>query len=147
MGVSMGPRYYDPVIYPTPQYYNPYPARRIIVVNRPMTLPPQFVPIHGNQRVMIAPNGMIMIPHGPPLQIVKQKKTIDNLGEIIGEQTLTKEMLEKGEQKNCSICLDDFVEGDKIIYLPCFHYYHSACIEKWTKTSDKCPLCNIEIKV
>ena len=119
----MGPSYYDPIMYP--RYYNPYPARRIIV----------------------GPNNMIMIPHGPPLQLVKQKQTIDNLGEIIGEQTLTKEMLEKGEQKNCSICLDDFSEGDKIIYLPCFHYYHSKCIEKWTKSSNKCPLCNIEIKV
>ena len=53
----------------------------------------------------------------------------------------------KGEQKNCSICLEDFVVGDKIIYLPCFHYYHANCIEKWTQSSDKCPLCNIEIKI
>ena len=147
MGSSVvGPRYYDPIIYPSYNYYNPYPARRIIVVNRPMALPPQFVPIP-NQRIIIGPNNMIMVPHGPPVHMVKQKQTIDNLGEIIGEQTLTKEMLEKGEQKNCSICLEDFSEGDKIIYLPCFHYYHSVCIEKWTKSSNKCPLCNIEIKV
>ena len=146
MGSSVGPRYYDPIIYPSYNYYNPYPARRIIVVNRPMALPPQFVPIP-NQRVIIGPNNMIMVPHGPPVHMVKQKQTIDNLGEIFGELTLTKEMLVKGEQKNCSICLEDFSEGDKIIYLPCFHYYHSACIEKWTKSSNTCPLCNIEIKV
>ena len=145
----MNPYYEEPIYVPPIQQY-PYPPRRIIVVNRPMggmvAMPPQFVPLNPNQRVIISPHPLMMGPHGPVL-MKKQKRTIDNLGEIIGEQNLTKEMLEKGEQKNCSICLDDFVVGDKIIYLPCFHYYHAKCIEKWTKSSDKCPLCNIEIKV
>ena len=150
MGVSMGPRYYDQVIVPSSPYYYPQP-RRIIVVNRPINgmmpvLPPQFVPIHPNQRVLISPHPIIMGPHGPMIIRKKEKKTIDNLADYIDEQSLTKDMLEKGEQKNCSICLEDFVVGDKIIYLPCFHYYHSKCIEKWMHNSDKCPLCNNEIK-
>ena len=151
MGVSMNPRYYDPIYIPPSRYHYPPPSR-IIYINPSMNgmapLPPQFVPIPPNQRIMYGPHQMIVIPHGPmPIPQKKQKKTIDNLGEIIGEQDLTQEMLEKGEQKNCSICLDDFAVGDKIIYLPCFHYYHAKCIEKWTQSSDKCPLCNIEIKI
>ena len=150
MGVSMNPRYYDPIYIPPSRYH--YPPTRIIYINPSMNgmapLPPQFVPIPPNQRIMYGPHQMIIIPHGPiPIPPKKQKKTIDNLGEIIGEQDLTKEMLEKGEQKNCSICLDDFVVGDKIMYLPCFHYYHSKCIEKWAHSSDKCPLCNTEINI
>ena len=65
---------------------------------------------------------------------------------VLDEKEITQSILEKGEQKNCSICLEDFVVGDKIIYLPCFHYYHSKCIDTWVKNSDKCPLCNNEIK-
>ena len=146
----MSPRYYDPIIVPRPTYYYPPPGR-IIVVNRPvggmMPIPPtQFVPINTNQRIIISPSPIIMGPHGPILIQKQKKKTVDNLSELIEEQSLTKDMLEKGEQKNCSICLDDFVVGDKIIYLPCFHYYHAKCIEKWMKNSDKCPLCNNEIK-
>ena len=150
MGVSMTPRYYDPYIMP-PRYYPP--PGRIILINRPppgvVPVRPQFIPINaGNQRLIISPTPIIMGPHGPiPIHLKPQKKTIDNLGELLEESTLTKEMLEKGELKNCSICLDDFTVGDKIIYLPCFHYYHSKCIEKWVKNSDKCPLCNIEIKI
>ena len=150
MGVSMSPRYYDPIIIPRHHYYYPPPGR-IIYINQPapgmIPIQPHLIPINGgNQRIIIAPSQMVMGPHGP-IQMKQKKKTIDNLAEIIEEKSLTKEMLEKGEQKNCSICLDDFVVGDKIIYLPCFHYYHAKCIEKWVKTSDKCPLCNIEIKV
>ena len=147
----MNPRYYDPIYIPPPRYHYP-PPTRIIYINPSMNgmapLPPQFVPIQANQRIIYAPHQMLIVPHGPIVQlpIKKQKKTIDNLGEIFEEQELTKDMLEKGEQKNCSICLDDFVVGEKIMYLPCFHYYHSKCIEKWMQNSDKCPLCNNEIK-
>ncbi len=153
MGVSMTPSYYSPMYVPRPYYYPP--PGRIIVINRPLAgmqpLPPQFVPIPANQRVAINPtnvvNPMVMIgPQGQVLMKNHKKKTVDNLAELIEERSLTKEMLEKGEQKSCSICLDDFVVGDKIMYLPCFHYYHSKCIEKWMQNSDKCPLCNNEIK-
>lgn len=43
---------------------------------------------------------------------------------------------------DCSICLDDYVQGDKIRSLPCGHFFHSACITKWlTERSCTCPLC------
>ena len=160
MGVSMSPRYYDPIIVPRYNYYYPPPGR-VILVNHPppgmVPIQPRLIPINGGaQRIILSPSPMVIGPHGPntvvigpngPIPKKAKKRTIDNLKELFGEQPLTKEMLEKGEQKNCSICLDDFVVGDKIIYLPCFHYYHAKCIEKWTKTSDKCPLCNIEISI
>ena len=76
----MGPRYYDPVIVPSSPYYYPQP-RRIIVVNRPINgvmpvLPPQFVPVHPNQRVLISPHPIIMGPHGP--MIIKKKRKKDD---------------------------------------------------------------------
>ena len=83
----------------------------------------------------------------PPSAQHNKKKTIPNLSQIFEEVELTQSMLDKGEQKKCSICLEDFEVGTKIIYLPCFHYYHSKCIETWVKESDKCPLCNIEIQI
>ena len=147
MGVSMTPRYYDPIYAPRPYYYPP--PGRIILINRPIAgmqpIPPQFVPIPANQQVLIRP--MMTNPQGQVLMQKPKKKTVDNLAELVEEKTLTKDILDKGEQKSCSICLDDFVVGDKIIYLPCFHYYHAQCIEKWAHSSDKCPLCNTEINI
>ena len=157
MGTSMYPSndyYYQPAMVP----------RRIIYINpnsqvyftQPGTLQPMAP---GLQPINLPPNVIInQSPHMPninniqqptpfPNQKKKQKKTIPNLHELFDEVKLTQSMLDKGEQKKCSICLEDFEVGTKIIYLPCFHYYHSECIENWTKNSDKCPLCNLPIKI
>ena len=89
------------------------------------------------------------MPMPIPIQMPpqEQKKTILNLSDYFEEITLTQSILDKGEQKKCSICLENFEVGAKIIYLPCFHYYHANCIETWVKNSDKCPLCNNKIKI
>jgi len=46
---------------------------------------------------------------------------------------------------NCTICLDNFEDNEKIILLECNHNFHKNCIEKWLKEySYKCPLCRNE---
>jgi hypothetical protein len=46
----------------------------------------------------------------------------------------------------CSICLDDYVEGERLRYLPCHHTFHAPCIHKWlTERSATCPLCKIDL--
>ena len=151
VGMSYNDNYYNPRIY--------YPNRRIIYITQPNTvlIPQSPYPPHGlvpmpmpmnphGARILIRPpniplSNIILNPMAPP------KRTIPNLKEIFGETELTQNILDKGEQKKCSICLEEFEVGNKIIYLPCFHYYHAKCIETWVKNSDKCPLCNIEIKI
>ena len=142
------------------EYYYPrviYPNQRILYVTQPGTVlvpqqnyfpmpypPPQNMPgrIIITNTNMAAPHGMriMMNPHKP-------KKTIQNLSQYFEETELTQSILDKGKQKSCSICLEDFKVGDKIMYLPCFDYYHSKCIETWVHNSDRCPLCNTEIKI
>ncbi|CAN6335528.1 unnamed protein product [Urochloa humidicola] len=44
----------------------------------------------------------------------------------------------------CSICLDDFEDGDEIGVMPCsgLHEFHTNCVTKWLgKYSNMCPLC------
>ena len=66
MGVSMNPRYYDPIYISPPRYHYP-PPTRIIYINPSMNgmapLPPQFVPIQANQRIIYAPHQMLIVPH------------------------------------------------------------------------------------
>ena len=46
------------------------------------------------------------------------------------------------ENKRCIICLEDFKNDDKIIYLPCFHLFHEKCITDWINMNKGfCPLC------
>jgi hypothetical protein len=43
--------------------------------------------------------------------------------------------------KSCTICLDDFVNNEKVVALPCLHYFHKKCINKWMERKKECPIC------
>ena len=48
--------------------------------------------------------------------------------------------------KECLICLDNFMEDDEIIKIKCNHIFHTNCIKHWLcKESNKCPICRIEV--
>lgn len=49
-----------------------------------------------------------------------------------------------GSKKNreCVICMNEFVVGDMVRYLPCLHIYHTLCIDDWLmRGSFTCPSC------
>ena len=49
----------------------------------------------------------------------------------------------------CSICHDDFCDGDAVRLLPCNHYHHVACVDKWLLDASRapaCPLCNTKLE-
>jgi len=43
----------------------------------------------------------------------------------------------------CSVCLEHYEEGDKLLVLPCDdrHNFHEACIRPWLQRTNTCPLC------
>ena len=76
----------------------------------------------------------------------ENKNENNNIVDMIEEIELTQDIINKAETKECSICLEEYYIYNKISYLPCFHFFHTACIKNWLKNSKKCPLCNIEVK-
>lgn len=45
-------------------------------------------------------------------------------------------------ESECSICLSEYEEGDKIRELECKHMFHNNCLEKWLHGCEAtCPLC------
>lgn len=56
-----------------------------------------------------------------------------------------KDTLGLGEQSKCTICLDEFGDGDDVKTLPCLHIYHQRCIEQWLRTDNSCPVCKTPI--
>lgn len=72
------------------------------------------------------------------------------LGEEIGSVPtgLTYEEIQQipstySETENCSICLTTVNQG-KI--LPCFHSFHSECIDQWLVSKRTCPVCLHEVR-
>ena len=49
------------------------------------------------------------------------------------------------DNKRCCICLEDYKDNDKGIYLPCLHLFHKDCISKWLRRKKFCPFCKLEI--
>ncbi|GAB2214307.1 hypothetical protein Droror1_Dr00018649 [Drosera rotundifolia] len=45
----------------------------------------------------------------------------------------------------CCVCLCCFEAEDEVSELPCMHYFHKGCVEKWFDGGDRrsttCPLC------
>ncbi|KAL5007325.1 hypothetical protein ScPMuIL_016131 [Solemya velum] len=50
-------------------------------------------------------------------------------------------------QTDCLICMCDYEEGDSLKILPCFHEFHSSCIDKWIKGNATCPVCRVDVKL
>ncbi|XP_043721493.1 E3 ubiquitin-protein ligase MBR2-like [Telopea speciosissima] len=44
----------------------------------------------------------------------------------------------------CSICQEEYVEGDEVGKLGCEHWYHVVCIHQWLRQKNWCPVCKVE---
>ncbi|KAL5729410.1 hypothetical protein ACHQM5_002369 [Ranunculus cassubicifolius] len=65
-------------------------------------------------------------------------------GGIIGLGT-EKERVIAGEDAVCCICLAKYGDNDELRELPCNHYFHTECVDKWLKINALCPLCKCEV--
>ncbi|XP_057492295.1 probable E3 ubiquitin-protein ligase RHG1A isoform X2 [Actinidia eriantha] len=43
----------------------------------------------------------------------------------------------------CSICQEDYVEGEDLGKLDCSHNFHFSCIKQWLMQKNTCPLCKM----
>jgi hypothetical protein len=56
-----------------------------------------------------------------------------------------KNIKKESEIDTCPICLEKFIDTDKLKILPCKHFFHIKCIEPWLLSqSHTCPLCRID---
>lgn len=45
------------------------------------------------------------------------------------------------QNKSCAVCLEDFAAGDEQKTLPCFHRFHTPCVDRWLQLQGSCPVC------
>ncbi|KAK9671664.1 hypothetical protein RND81_12G046400 [Saponaria officinalis] len=58
------------------------------------------------------------------------------------DRELIKMSTNLGKDKECSICLSGFVDGEELRQLKnCKHLFHKVCIDKWLSTHFNCPVC------
>lgn len=110
--------------------------------------------MRGPQITLRGPDGQLArLPLHSVLQMVRQHEERQNAGaedetiEALPTRTYTAaagaECASLGT--NCQICLEDFHEGDELRTLPCFHLFHSKCVDEWLKINSVCPTCRHKI--
>nr|CCA15490.1 conserved hypothetical protein [Albugo laibachii Nc14] len=50
-------------------------------------------------------------------------------------------------EKECTICQLLYGIGDHIVTLPCEHFFHACCLDKWLWNHTSCPLCRTEVSL
>jgi len=91
----------------------------------------------------------------PPLRVVIDlTRALDQIEtgadpEVIVARTSleTAKPLADEEIRQCTICFDDVAEGQVQRTLPCKHFYHAPCIDRWLRCSTRCPNCKHDICV
>ncbi|KAA8540436.1 hypothetical protein F0562_024645 [Nyssa sinensis] len=67
-----------------------------------------------------------------------------NEGGVLAAGT-EKERAISGEDAVCCICLAKYADNDELRELPCSHFFHVECVDKWLKINASCPLCKSEV--
>ncbi|CAH2044381.1 unnamed protein product [Thlaspi arvense] len=49
--------------------------------------------------------------------------------------------LNRDDDVKCSICQEEYVDGDEVGTLPCQHMYHVSCGQQWLRMKNWCPIC------
>ncbi|KAL1212593.1 E3 ubiquitin-protein ligase MBR1 [Cardamine amara subsp. amara] len=49
--------------------------------------------------------------------------------------------LNKDNDVKCSICQEEYIDGDEVGTLPCQHMYHVSCAQQWLRMKNWCPIC------
>lgn len=56
-----------------------------------------------------------------------------------------KERIVSAEDAVCCICLARYSDNDSLRELPCSHFFHTECVDKWLAINALCPLCKSEV--
>lgn len=56
-----------------------------------------------------------------------------------------KERIISAEDAVCCICLGRYLDNVELRELPCTHFFHIECVDKWLTINALCPLCKSEV--
>ncbi|XP_075518180.1 E3 ubiquitin-protein ligase At1g63170-like [Primulina tabacum] len=74
----------------------------------------------------------------------KESSSGEGEGGIVAAGT-EKERLISEEDAVCCICLAKYAHNDELRELPCSHFFHKDCVDKWLKINASCPFCKTDV--
>jgi len=64
----------------------------------------------------------------------------------LGYKDIRYKKKKKHTTETCSVCLDDFNDGEKISECTCKHRFHQKCLLQWLNQNNSCPLCKAKVR-
>ena len=89
-------------------------------------------------------NGVAVAPHRPPRPQGLAPGTIREM--LPAEPYALPPLGERSPSftaPECTICLENLIEGDEVRRLKCGHVFHAECIDSWLVKVAACPLCRV----
>lgn len=85
-------------------------------------------------------------PRGPTQEELELRaaEVLSSLDRMMYDPASAKDM-ERDEE--CSLCLEEYCKGEELLFLPCKHVYHEACLGPWLVRSLTCPLCKRDLEL
>ena len=82
------------------------------------------------------------------------KATPKAIVESLPVRQITAEQLTDTAQKQddeaftkCMVCLVEYEVGEEVRTMPCLHFFHRECIDKWLlERGSTCPICKFNIR-
>ena len=68
-----------------------------------------------------------------------------NTTEFDNTEQLVLSASEEEDTFECTICITEIEEGDRVGILPCSHLFHADCLQQWITRKNACPLCQTEL--
>lgn len=73
------------------------------------------------------------------------KSQVKKLKEIKYDPNQSSDFHINEDDANCAICLSPYELKENIRILPCYHHFHSSCIDQWLYKNKTCPFCKRDI--
>jgi len=102
----------------------------------------------GSRRIVFRLSGLAMLG-----VLINFLEHIENQSNQVDEKLLKRIPIIEVEDKNklsednkkCTICQEEYNNNDKVIALPCLHFFHTDCIKDWFSGQNTCPNCKFLI--
>lgn len=123
------------IYYTSPLYY--FMDRRVFLIHPSALLLSSFLEIREFNPALMSEEAFLAITRNYSLISVGKHQGLS----LAGHLTIKDAVILYDEE--CPICQDPLEE--RVVRLPCDHYFHKPCINKWFTERNTCPICRKDL--